>query len=1180
MKILKKSLFAVIATFAVSAGMAGAAAFKTAAAEQSPPVLFSVTDGVKVGDGVVISGANLNGKVTVEYTPLVGGKTKTLTVNGDSYGTGISFVFPYEEQNGVYKVKVTTASGTSNEITMNTARPLFIDKNEVYAGQTVNIVGRNMLASEYGYGGETDAYAKLAVKLKSEQSEYVLTAQNGGVLVGTKTDQENSATGEEIKYSNAFKTAIKIPEDVITGAYAVSVSSADNYFCELDNGQTLNVVQRKEKSFNSAVFGNVSSIGNDPLNIGAAWAQDFNYQSVYTVTANEKSEQSAKALSNTIAAQIRNLSQSGGVIYFPSGEYYLSGINSIPDKIILVGAGKDKTKIYRVGGGGGSFINSYRYVSGADGTTITDSSDYVGIANLTITESDISTGYPDYYVNFSQGTSTQTDENGVKRVSSKNKFLINVDVDTFKDKTTVESGQRGGVSLNGYKNVVIKDVFMHGGSCFSTEGYSYVTLENMRFIGTYKASTTPALQCKYGFIENCLFDLNYSGHGPSVRSDTYIAYTLTKNTGDRDNPTNDGEALLVEMPSGYHATGLIVGATKNSVTLAYKGTSKKNDGETVSESGVIDENSVPRYNDYAVYILSGKGAGQLRYISGTPTKKDNNGYIYEYNLAAYEKDWDIIPDETSTFTLISPIKNLTAYKYVATDCVGTVCLYGNIFDAVVSDCTLTDTAGILLYESNISLESGRHTPDNGILIQRNTITGVGANYDNGSGKAQGTGGLCIDVQRYTNGIKGIGMANVVVRNNAFTDLLPKVKSEGGYNRTGITIKTDHKKSDSDYRGDLRNVIIENNSLTKAEAGIYAEARITGLTLRNNDISEITEGKEIENYSTDGFSQTATYTLVNGENTIKKDLEIGSELPQETKYDKVFVGWIDDKGNAHTHATFSTPVTLTAKYEIATRFEYMSLSLNGDISLNVGVRISDEVFSDKSTQITATYEGETKILNSGEKNEDCVYVYSFDYAPKDFEKKTLLRLTSGGKTLIERQFCIKDYCDYIAANSSDQTLKTLCANLLTYCKAADNYFNGKNHEITVDEVIAEDLKQYRTATNGVLPEGVVLQRISLIVKSQTTIRLYVAAPDTLAVKVNGNAAQIKTDGNGKYIEITNISAKDLDRAYDITLGENCTIRCSTFSYVYLVLANENGEKLTNVVKALCFYNAAANEYFGG
>lgn len=1179
MTLLKKTLSVAIGAFAISIGIVGAATFKIAAADQNPPVLFSITDGVKVGDGVAITGANLSGKVTVEYAPLVGGKAKTLTVNGDDYGTGISFVFPYEEENGVYKVKVSTVNGTSNEITMNTARPLFIDKDEVYAGQIVNVVGRNMLSSEYGYGSETDAYGKLAVKLKSAQNEYVLTARNGGVLIGTKTAAVNSATGEEIKYSNAFKTAIKIPEGVCEGEYAVSVSSAENYFVGLDNGQKLTVVGCEEKSWNSTVFGNISAVGNDPLNIGAAWAQDFNYANVYTVTANEKTAESAKALSNAVSTQMQSLTKSGGVIYFPSGEYYLSGLN-VPDNVILAGAGKDKTKIYRISGSGGSFINSYRYVSQEDGTTITHSSDYVGIANLTIAESDISTGYPDYYVNFPEGTKTETDEYGVKRVSSKNKFLINVDVDTFKDKTSVSAGERGRVSVTAYKNVVLKNVSIRGGTCLSTESYSYVTLENVNFKGTYKASGTPALQCKYGFIENCSFDLNYSGHGPSVRSDTYIAYTLTEHTGDRDNPSNDGEALLVEMPAGYHATGLIGGATKNTVTLAYKGTTIKDDGETVSESGVIDENSVPRYNDYAVYILSGKGAGQLRYISGTPIKKDTNGFIYEYNLAAYEKEWSVIPDETSTFTLISPIKNLTVYKYNANDCVGTVCLYGNIFDAVVSDCTLNDTAGILLYESNIGLESGRHTPDNGVLIQRNTITGVGANYDKGSTKAQGSGGMFIDAQRYTNGVKGIGVANVVIRNNSFTDLLPEVSSSGGYNRTGITLITGGKKSDVDYRGDLRYVIIENNALSKAEKGIYAEARITGLTLRNNYITGITAGKEIENYSTDGFSQSATYTLINGDETIRKVFEVGDNLPEAEQYDKIFVGWEDPEGNAYTKAAAITPITLTAKFEAATRFEYMSLSLNGDIGLNVGVRISDEVFGDSSTQITASYNGETKVLKDYVKQNNCVYVYSFNCAPKDFDKKTILRVTSGKNTLIEKQFCIKDYCDYVAENSSDQKLKSLCESLLTYCKAADNYFNSANHEISVKSVAPENLKPYRARAKGILPQGVILHRISLVIESKTAVRLYMSVPETLVIKINGTAVQPKVVGDCVYIEITDIAANDIGKAYEIALGDNYSISCSALTYAYQVIAKENDEKLNCVVKALYLYNQAANRYFGG
>lgn len=1178
MKQIKKILLTCIACLGVATVAVGAATIKTVAATETAPIIFSVTDGVKAGDGVIITGANLYGNITVEYRPLSGGKAKTLTAKGDSFGTGVSFVFPHDEENGIYKIKVSGTNGVSNEIIMNAARPLFIDKNEVYSGQVVNIVGRNLLSSEYGYGSEQESYQSLAVKLKNEENEYILTKNNGGILTGVKITIESSVTDEEIKHSNAFKTAIQIPEYAMEGEYSISVSGADGYFVPLDNGQKLNVVSKTEQSWNKTVFRNVSAIGNDPLKIGAAWAQDFNYNSVYTVAANEKTQESAKSLANTLSTQMQRLTTGGGVIYFPAGEYYLSGLN-IPDNVILVGAGEEKTKIYRVSGSGGSFINSYRYIKQADGTTITHSSDYVGIANLTISESSISTGYPDYYVNFPEGTKTGIDENGVKRVSSKNKFLINVKVDTFTDKTTVLSGERGRISLNAYKNVVMKNVNVTGGTCISAESYAYVTLENVRFKGTYKASDTPAFQCKYGFIENCYFDLNYSGHGPSVRSDTYIAYTLTEHTGNRDNPTNDGEALLVEMPAGYHATGTISGASKNSITLAYKGTSVKDNGERVSESGIIDENSVPRYNDYAVYILSGKGAGQLRYISGTPVKKDTTAFIYKYNLANYEKNWAVIPDETSTFTLISPVKNLTVYKYKANDCVGTVCLYGNIFDAVVSDCTLNDTAGIYLYESNPGMTSGRHTPNNKVLIQRNSISGVGANYDQGSPKAQGCGGMFIDTQRYADGIKGIGNADVVIRNNTFSDLLPAVSSGGGYNQTGITLITGGKKSDSDYKGDLRYVVIENNTLTGAEKGIYAEARITGLTLRNNKVSDVKSGKEIENFSTDNYLRLTTYTLKNDEETIVKDFWFSESLPTATAYDKSFVGWAATNGIVYTKALVTTPVTLTAKFEAATKLKYASLSLNGKIGLNVAVRISDEVFKNTSTKVTETIDGETSILTDYVKNSDKTYVYTLSFAPKDFDKQATFRVVSDGKTIIETNVSVSDYIDEVVENPDVyEDAYPMVATLKDYCEAAKAYFGGEKVEER-NLNLSEKLSAYGDINLKKGKTGLVAY--SLILEDCTKIRIYYRGNSSEQCKVNGKIVQSFKIGNsdGRYIEIDNISAFDLSKRYSVAIGDT-SLSVSVFDYVKQAAETEKDDNFINMLKTFVLYGESAKAYFGG
>lgn len=1172
----------------------------TSASSTAAPVLYAVTDGVRAGDGVTLTGAYLYGDLTIRYSLVGSDEEKTITAKGDSFGTGTTFVFPYGETAGIYDISVTTKNGTSEPIAMNAPRPLFIDKDEVYGGQIVNIVGRNMLASEYGACDEGTALTSLRVKLEKNGVAYELTPKNGGVLTGVKTSAENSATGEEILYSNPFKTAIRIPDGIQMGDYTVSVSTDGETYGVLDNGQLLTIVQKKAAAYDQTVFSATqtlqTAVGNDPLGIGAAWAQDLNYQRTYTVNSNaatvknlpyEQAKAAANTLSSTISGKISEFDRNGGgVIYFPEGEYYLSGLD-LSDDVLLIGAGADKTTIYRVNEKGGSFIRGYDYSDGQVGYS------NVGVANLTIEESDVSTGYPDYYVNLARGTAKSRDEHGVLRVSSFNKFLINVNVCSFTTQPSdYGNNERARVAVNSYKNTVVKGVNIDGGTCLSAEGYAYATVENVSMRAAEKIGDTPALQSKYAYVENNYFDLNYSAHGPSVRSDSYTAYTLTEHAGNREERSNDGEALLAEMASGYYATGEVRSAQSSSVTLDVKGTFKKaaDEKKDVIEDNLITASSVASYNDYAVYIVSGTGAGQLRYIDQTKAER-KDGNVFTYPLAADEKPWQVLPDATSKFTLIAPIKNLTVYGYKANDCVGSLCLYGNIFDAAVSDCTLADTAGIYLYSSDTGkvngVNQGRITPNANVLIQRNSVTGVGAHYAVGSNRAQGTAGLLIDTQRYDDTSLSTGNTAIVVRNNEFCNLLSDNAPVFAYNPTGISLKTQGKKSATDgERGDLKYVVLENNVVDGAEAGVYAEARVTGLQLRNNRLQNIQSDKAYDIFVAEtSYTRLATYTLINGEQTTLCDVKVGELLPTATVAGKKFKGWQDATGATYTSAYSDVPVTLTAAFSAPAELQYVSLSLEDKIGLNIGVHIDEKAFADESMKITLTQEGKTQTLHEPYRvDENGIFVYRAYFDPKDYEKIAVFSVEYEGNILVCKEFSVAKYIEIVLNDESYAQSHDLVRSLQTYCSAAKEYFSGKS----VAEPSAEANKAAKDAvadygeydfsnTQTIKPSY-----MTLILSSGTKLRVYYKNDGGAAsCFVNGKAVQsyVTKDGVNRYIEIADIYAKNLGERYEVTIGDTA-FSVGAYDYVKRTFDCSNDKDLLRLLTALVGYGENAEKYFGG
>lgn len=115
----------------------------------------------------------------------------------------------------------------------------------------------------------------------------------------------------------------------------------------------------------------------------------------------------------------------------------------------------------------------------------------------------------------------------------------------------------------------------------------------------------------------------------------------------------------------------------------------------------------------------------------------------------------------------------------------------------------------------------------------------------------------------------------------------------------------------------------------------------------------------------------------------------------------------------------------------------------------------------------------------------------------------------------------------------------------------------------------------------------LYATSLILKTETTMRL-IFAPDAtveaLTATVNNNAVSV-TDKNGyALVNITNISAKDLDTAYTVTINdgvETADVTYNPMTYCYNVLKDTTGTfdaTTKDLVRALYLYNQTANNYF--
>ena len=1128
----KKSLIMLFASLTLAITLIGFATQRkekaVADANTNTPILWGISDAVKPNETVTLTGYNLYADdLLVAYAPWDGNEPdvfdegaapsgcrffekEELSAIDEENGAGLSLILPQSLSCGKYDFWVRANGEWSNGLTLNAVRPLYINQEGSYAGLPIEIVGRNFFASEYGVETGNDI-ANISVKLVrvadldgnkvSNSDSYVVPVQNG-----VRYTAEESVTGEEIAKSNPYKITFETPAVTNYGTYEIYVSTDGVDYRGLEEPQQLVIYEKKAQAWNETVFGTISGnthVGNDPLDLHSYWAQDLNYSNVKTISKN--TELTASSLADTIQTYTNQLASTGGVLYFPEGSYYLTGTTAFADNVIWVGAGADKTKIYyhTTGEGGGSWLKA------------NDVSN-IGFARMTFTQTQttIDNGvYPDAVLGLNDTNTTISD--GVIDVSlqqSQNKFVSDV---VFDFPLAVNDTQRRVCDFSGAKNFVFQNVEYTGGAYGISCGvYQYTNIRNAQF-SCDASNTVMNVHSNYAFLENVSYEKQYHGHGISLRNNASISNSLVKNIGTAEESANVGEPLVFEGASGYFQTGNIVTATNRTFTV-----------EKTGGSDVNATTSSLRWGNFAVHIVSGKGVGQIRYFKRTPTETDT------YELLDSEEDWKVIPDSTSHYTIIVPMHHATVYRFNAENCAKGLYLYSQIYDAVVAECKLVNTEGILLY-SVASPQNGRINADSQVRIVNNYVEGVS------SGTNKGGINIRLDTTYRSDSLggvtyKGYGtyIQDVTVRGNTVVDATPSESFTGQTiseqsNRCGIVVDyVGYYRADVNVSSDIGFITLENNTVETSQYGTYYEMASVGAVIRNN-----------------------TYSATTTAQSVKTDRIAGGYVIEGNDYD---------------------------------RLDSVSLSLNGKIGVNTYVHFLEETVAAGNAKVTFQIDGgatQEYNLAEGEEANDGCYKYTAWLDAKNIDTTVKVLLTVDGVLVEEKQMSMRTYLKQakILYGADTETYDMLCATE-TYMDAASAYFAGE----TVDAIdgLTGEIAGYAHSSSGTLPTGVSNVQASLFLQEGTTLRITFQAESLSGVTctVDGKSVAIRSLASGTYcIEIENISANQLGTVYAVKIG-NYTLNFSALSYANIVLNKSGDANLINLLKALYLYNQAAVAYF--
>ncbi len=382
-------------------------------------------------------------------------------------------------------------------------------------------------------------------------------------------------------------------------------------------------------------------------------------------------------------------------------------------------------------------------------------------------------------------------------------------------------------------------------------------------------------------------------------------------------------------------------------------------------------------------------------------------------------------------------------------------------------------------------------------------------------------------------------------------------------------------------------------------------------------------------STDSWFYNETFK--NCPRLTKISIPSGSQITTSAYIDNansIYTGWhktdeTEIVSGENEYAEFNVPEEETVKLVTYVR-DYIkhpnntingaSLTLDGQIGVNFYAVFTDDILSDKDAYVLISGpKGEQKLLISSadiDYSNGLKFTYkisakqihddiSFTVYHGDGTAAELYKSSSDEDVKVENgtyNYSAASYIDSVKANSDNysEKLVSLVNALEAYGSYAQLYFhyNTKTVDtsklISVESVTADSINGYKASSWGDLPDGVEYMGHSLILDSETTLKVFFKADSESLMDFYdnyGNAMDYGKTADGLYyVEFKNIPANDLDEWIYFNYGSNSDagFNCNPLSYAYTALNKfeNNAEKqnLCNTMRAMKLYSDAANDYF--
>ncbi|MCK9479239.1 MAG: S-layer homology domain-containing protein [Firmicutes bacterium] len=737
---------------------------------QQPPTVFKVSEDVKPGDLISFYGQGFLDDTKIYIQPLKqialspdADALECLVIDIDKNENYAVAQIPTEIEAGAFAAYCENKYGISVPIFINTARIQWIDRDIVTGGEAFRIIGRNL-----------------------DGRNFASALATGVALVG-----EGQIFNLELKSINPYCVEAVVSFDIPDGNYQVYVTSEGVVWHTTD-----------EMPGEIEVVQNVS----DPFGLGYAWAREFNWQNVaditkapYNVAPNMPND-----VTEQIQASIDHVKQhGGGVVYIPEGKYNIRELK-VPAYVVLKGDGMEKTIL--------NYINRNADVTGknvissdADGRTL----GRTGLFGLQILLEDTpAQSTPDHYIWFGESWGTNV-ANEEERTAQ---FIFIKQVKVVSPMIRNGFGRGMGVTIVAKSHVAIEDSIMYGFQSIPMSNYisKYSYLVNNHFtssIGNLSLVGICAIFEKNTINHHTIFsDAMVNAQGIFMRGYSYLTENVIRNTGMPG--CNDGELFCgEEYRGGAKMGGNVVASEAKELQiepfLDENGEPKA--VESIRQGWKLNDTTFGEF--WYIVITDGLGLGQIRKVVG----------LDEGTKTLFlEKEWDVLPDNTSKFVVMAAQIGITIYNNYANTGSKGCWFYGDCYDGVIAKNNLINTEGILVRAIFINNDT-KFRSSQGYF---NTIS---SNYSAGFSSKSRVNGIGADAVMDTPNITHCLLYGIEIRNNTIvgSEVIPKAKNMRSEAPTinGIYVAYTVKKAMDTVPNVLKGVIIENNKIEKMDRGI-------------------------------------------------------------------------------------------------------------------------------------------------------------------------------------------------------------------------------------------------------------------------------------------------------------------------------------------------------------------------